>query len=436
MTDANEMIVGDDKLQLDKDWRPLSFSKDGETETTGVVFAGYGMQVPASEGSAEYDSYVHLNVGNQWVMVLRDLPQEITPERRQQLARYSSPRRKATIARDMGAKGIIFVAGPTSKVKNQLIRFDLNASHANVSIGAVSISNEAALKMFRDSGEDLAKIQAELDDGSLQMGFPIEGVKASATVGIERKRGSGRNVLARLPSGQQANQQLPVLVVGAHIDHLGRGGGSSSLAKDDEQDRVHVGADDNASGVAAMLEIAQYLATEKKSGRLKPKRDLIIAAWSGEELGLFGSQAFVDSFYELYPDTPRPKSDAADAASEPVAHAHSHGASSDAEPLTGAVAAYLNLDMVGRLREKLVIQGIGSSPGFAGDVQRRNVPVGLELQLDKTSTRLPTDASSFVGREVPILSAFTGAHEDYHTPRDTPDKLNYEARRRCHGCLP
>ena len=121
-------------------------------------------------------------------MVLRDLPQEITPERRQQLARYSSPRRKATIARDMGAKGIIFVAGPTSKVKNQLIRFDRNASHANVSIGAVSISNEAALKMFRDSGEDLAKIQAELDDGSLQMGFPIEGVKASATVGIERKR--------------------------------------------------------------------------------------------------------------------------------------------------------------------------------------------------------------------------------------------------------
>ncbi len=82
--------------------------------------------------------------------------------------------------------------------------------------------------------------------------------------------------------------------------------------------------------------------------------------------------------------------------------------------------------MVGRLREKLIIQGIGSSPGFAGDVQRRNVPVGLDLQLDKTSTRLPTDASAFVARGVPILSAFTGAHEDYHTPRDTPEKLNYE----------
>ncbi len=174
-----------------------------------------------------------------------------------------------------------------------------------------------------------------------------------------------------------------------------------------------------------MLEIAQYLAAEKRSGRLKPKRDLLVAAWSGEELGLFGSQAFVDNFSTLYPDAPRQDVHAAEAPAD-VAQAHAHGASPDAEPLTAAVAAYMNLDMVGRLREKLVVQGIGSSPGFAGEVQRRNLPVGLELQLDKASSRLPTDTSAFVGRSVPILSAFTGAHEDYHTPRDTPDKLNYE----------
>ena len=74
----------------------------------------------------------------------------------------------------------------------------------------------------------------------------------------------------------------------------------------------------------------------------------------------------------------------------------------------------------------MVIQGIGSSPKFESLVNRRNVPVGLPLTLDRTSTRLPTDASAFVAREVPILSAFTGAHEDYHTPRDTKEKLNYE----------
>jgi len=422
LTDQNELRIGDKTLSIDKEWRPLAFSKTGPIEVADIVFAGYGMQVPKTEETSEYDSYVHLNVAGQWVLVFRDLPQEITPEQRQQMARYSSPRRKATVARDMGAKGIIFVAGPTSQVKRQIIRFDDQGSHAAVSIAAISISNDVAAELFQAADEDIAKVQKSLDDGSLSLGYPLDAT-ASATIGINRKRGTGRNVLARLNAADDPNPAMPVLILGAHIDHLGRGGGSSSLATDDERDSIHVGADDNASGVAAMLEIAQYLAAEKSAGRLKPKRDFIVAGWSGEELGLFGSKAYVESFYELYPNAPQPKPSPQ---SDENAPASGHGAATQSEPLTAAIAAYLNLDMVGRLREKLVIQGIGSSPGFSSDVQRRNVPVGLELQLDKTSTRLPTDASSFVGRSVPILSAFTGAHEDYHTPRDTPDKLNYD----------
>lgn len=440
LTDHNRMTVGENDLILDEQWRPLSFSGDGESEPSEVVFAGYGMQVPAvviEEGSGderagesetrEYDSYAHLDVADKWVMVLRDLPQEITPERRQQMARYSSPRRKATIARDLGAKGILFVAGPTSKVARELIRFDNEASQAGVSIGVVSINNEVAARLFRTSGKELSNVQKQLDDGSDQMGFALPGVTVSATIGIERETGVGRNMIARLPATENENT-YPVVVLGAHIDHLGLGGGSSSLASGDEKERVHFGADDNASGVAVMLEIAQYLAAEKKAGRLKPKRDLLVAAWSGEELGLFGSQAFIESFHDLYPDAPPADATRADATDvdESSRQAHSHGMATDAEPLTEAIAVNLNLDMVGRLRQRLTIQGIGSSPGFAGEVQRRNVPIGLQLQLDKQSTRLPTDASAFVARDVPILSAFTGAHEDYHTPRDTADKLNYE----------
>lgn len=428
LTDSNKMTLDGKELEIDKDWRPLSFSTTGEIGSTGIVFAGYGMQVPAPEGEeddlfAAYDSYVHLAVGGQWVMVLRDMPQEIPAERRQQMARYSDPRRKAALARDLGAKGIIFVAGPTSKVKKELIRFDRDASQASVSIGVISMSNEVANQIFQKAEQDLAKAQAALDDGSMQMGIQLTGVKAAATVGIERKRGQGRNVIARLPADESPNYKSPALIVGAHIDHLGKGSGSNSLANDDERDQVHVGADDNASGVAAMLEIAHYLANEKRSGRFQAKRDLIVAAWSGEELGLFGSKAYVDAFHDLYPEASRAEPTQETEASK---QASAHGASPDAESLNPAIAAYMNLDMVGRLREKLVIQGIGSSPKFAAEVQRRNVPVGLEIQLDKTSTRLPTDASSFVGRSVPILSAFTGAHEDYHTPRDTPDKLNYD----------
>lgn len=421
ITPNNSLKIGDHVAKLDEDWRPLSFSADVSIEPTEVVFAGYGMRVPGSEDAPEYDSYVHLNVANRWVMVFRDLPQEITPERRQQLARFSSPRRKASFARDMGAKGIIFVAGPTSKVRDPLIRFDSAASAAGVSIAAISISNEMAAKLFSQADGDMKQQQAELDDGSLAMGYILEGAKVGASVQIERKTGVGRNVIARLPAADDGRPTYPLVMVGAHVDHLGRGGGSNSLATDDERDLVHQGADDNASGVAAMLEIAQYLAGEKQAGRLKARRDLVVAGWSGEELGLFGSQAFVESFHQLYPDAPKAEVD-----EELQRAARAHGMTTDAAPLTDAVAVYLNLDMVGRLREKLVVQGIGSSPKFEALVNRRNVPVALPLTLDKTSTRLPTDASAFVARDVPILSAFTGAHEDYHTPRDTKEKLNYE----------
>jgi len=416
-------------LVIDEQWRPLSFSGDGNFEAAPVVFAGYGLVTPATDAIPEYDSYVHLDVADKWVMVLRDLPQEIKPELRQHWARYSAPRRKATIARDLGARGIIFVAGPTSEVKQQVIRFDRDASQAGVSMAVVSIDNETAKSWLASDGKSLAEEQKSLDGGEMAMGFELPSVKVAGHVEIKRNTGTGRNVLARLRAADASIHPVqPVVIVGAHIDHLGVGGGGSSLASDDEREKIHVGADDNASGVGAMLEIAQYLANEKTAGKLDAKRDLIIAAWSGEELGLFGSQAFVKEFYSLYPDAPRLKLDpeAAAAAETRAAMLAAHGASPEDEPLTPATAAYLNLDMVGRLREKLVIQGLGSSPAWEGEIQRRNVPVGLALQLDKIATRLPTDAAALVARGVPILSAFTGAHEDYHTPRDTPEKLNYE----------
>jgi len=425
---SNEKAT-DSTLAFDQQWRPLSFSGNGDFESGAVVFAGYGLVTPATESIPEYDSYVHLDVADKWVMVLRDLPQEIKPELRQHWARYSAPRRKATIARDLGARGIIFVAGPTSEVKQELIRFDRDASQAGVSMAVISIDNATATSWMAAAGKKLAEEQAGLDAGEMAMGYELPGVSVSATINIERKTGTGRNVLAILrSSNQEQTKKQPVVIVGAHIDHLGVGGGGSSLARDDEREQIHVGADDNASGVGAMLEIGQYIANETSSGKLNAKRDLLIAAWSGEELGLFGSQAFVKDFFKLYPDAPKLQLDpeAAAAAETRAAMLAAHGAAPEDEPLTSSIAAYLNLDMVGRLREKLVIQGIGSSPSWEGDVQRRNVPVGLALQLDKASTRLPTDAAALVSRSVPILSAFTGAHEDYHTPRDTPDKLNYE----------
>ena len=454
LTDQNALTSGDQAYELDAQWRPLAFSGSGDFSAKPIVYAGYGLVAPEGEDFEGYDSYVHLDVADKWVLMFRDLPQDISSDLRQQIARYSSARRKVMAARDHGAYGVIFVAGPTSKVSSELIRFESDASAGGTSLPVVSVTNKVAQSWLAQAGKDLGQLQKSLDTGDMAMGFELEGSSLAAEIGIEHRTGVGRNVVARLQVGERPT--LDCIMIGAHVDHLGIGQNSSSLARDDERELIHYGADDNASGVAAMLEIAQYLAAQLRSGELKPERDLLVAAWSGEELGLFGSQAFADQFYELYPQSAMllhghvgggeafkgnedgsaaPAEDAQAGKGQAEAgdpHAGlavpgiaGHGSSADAAPLYPAIAAYLNLDMVGRLREKLVVQGIGSSPEWAGIVQRRNVPVGLSLQLDKTATRLPTDAAVFVGRGVPSLAAFTGAHEDYHTPRDTADKLNY-----------
>jgi len=242
------------------------------------------------------------------------------------------------------------------------------------------------------------------------MGFTLEDVQLSASIDVRQVKRTGRNALGRLRSGDKPSEQI--VIVGAHVDHLGKGPSGSSLARDDETEKIHLGADDNASGVAAMLEVAEYLAGQKANGKLKLKRDILFAAWSGEELGLIGSSHFAKTF------------------KPPTAHVHGahrgpHGAPKDNNSLYPAIAACLNMDMVGRLDKKLILQGIGSSSIWRGEIERRNVPVGLPIGLQEDSY-LPTDASTFFMRGVPILSAFTGSHSEYHTPRDTPEKLNYD----------
>ena len=194
--------------------------------------------------------------------------------------------------------------------------------------------------------------------------------------------------------------------VGAHIDHLGNGS-SGSLAKEEELGQTHYGADDNASGVAAMLEVAQFISFQKRNGKLPVGRDLICAGWSGEELGLHGSNHFVERYL---------KEHGQEIAVE---------GGGTRQSIQNQIAAYLNMDMVGRFDGKLVMQGLGSSDWWAPAIEKRNIAVGLTLQTQQ-DTNLPTDASEFYRAGVPILAAFTGSHQDYHTPRDTPDKLNYD----------
>ncbi len=383
--------------ELDVDWRPLSFSKAGSVGFSEVVFVGYGINAPSEGEEREYDSYGDLAVEGKWVVALRYLPDDVTPERRQHLSRYASLRFKAMEARDRGAAGIIIVSGPSSQAREELVPLRFDASVSGAAIPAISISDDLAGQLFAGSGQDLGQTQTALDGGEVVPGFELPGATIGAHFSMTFEQSTGRNVLGRLVVGETPSDE--VVVIGAHVDHLGRGGGGESLAKPEEQTEIHPGADDNASGVAALIEIAQDLAAKDAAGELdEDQRDIVFAAWSGEELGLLGSNHYVKAMRTEM---------------------------GDAESIYPGVAAYLNMDMIGRLDDSLIIQGTGSSPFWTAEIEKRNVPVGLSISLSQ-DTYLPTDATSFYLAGVPILSAFTGAHSEYHSPRDTADTLVYE----------
>jgi Tol biopolymer transport system component len=384
-------------------WRPLSFSKTGEIEPAEIVFGGYGLNLPegtneSGEKQEMYSSYVHLDAKGKWVMMFRYIPEGLSPEERQRFARHASLRYKAMTARQKFAKGIIVVSGPNAKVKSELVPLGFDASMAGSGIAAISVTNELAAQLLEGSGKDLEELQDHLDTGEMMQGFKLPGKTLGGTIDIQHEKKTGRNVLASISAGPAAVHN-PAIIIGAHIDHLGPNAGNGSLARDEEKNKIHVGADDNASGVAGMLEIAEYLADQVLSGKIELTRDVIFAAWSGEEIGLLGSAHYVREAAKFFGDE-------------------------DAK-INLMFGACLNLDMIGRLNKTLVLQGVGSSNFWPAEIEKRNVPVGLPLTL-QNDTYIPTDATSFYLKGVPILSAFTGAHEDYHTPRDTVDKINLE----------
>ena len=236
------------------------------------------------------------------------------------------------------------------------------------------------------TGQTLEDVQASLDSGNPHVaGFEIPGVEVAIDARLERRQGTGHNVVGLLPARGNASVDKPYIMLGAHYDHLGHGRGGNSLARDDEAGQIHNGADDNASGVAAVLSAGAALAGVER------RRGVILAFWSGEELGLLGSADFVDT--------------------APV-------------PMD-RIAAYLNFDMVGRLKEnKLTVQAVGTSSIWTELVEELNEPLGLGLQF-VSDPYLPTDVMSINAAEVPSVAFFTGSHEDYHRPTDDADTVNY-----------
>jgi len=398
ITNQNQLVVtasGKAPLQweVEKDFRPLSFTANGDV-TGDTVFAGYGLFVPgkAEEG---YDSYAGLNVSNKIVLALRYVPEEVEPKRRQELNRYAGLRYKAMLARERGARAVLFVTGPNSPNAGELAPLSFDSSLAGSGIVALSISSNVANAILSGSGKDLKALQSSLDreNPHAEGGFSVSNVQVTVSAGVQYLKKRDRNVLALLPPAIEANPEF--VIVGGHYDHLGHGE-TGAMQRQGEEDKIHPGADDNASGSAVVLELAAALAQEKTRNPNAFQRGIVFSFWSGEEIGLIGSSYFVE---------------------HPLV------------PLSNVIA-YINFDMVGRLNEnKLILQGAGSSPAWRRLAEKKNVAAGFNLVLQE-DPYLPTDVTAFYPKHVPVLNFFTGSHDDYHRPTDTADKLNYEGMAR------
>lgn len=226
--------------------------------------------------------------------------------------------------------------------------------------------------------EELPGIEPAGDDGDWFQGFPVPGVD-----GIT----AGRNVLAKL-RGSDPELAAQAIVLGAHYDHVGYGQHGNSLDAlpgADGQPQIHNGADDNASGSAALLEVAAALATADTP----PRRTILFQWYSGEELGLIGSRYWADN--PLHP--------------------------------LDDVVAMLNCDMIGRpVGSTLLVGGVGTAPLWPELLEELRRPLELEIVYDQTGIA-PSDNSSFYAKQIPVLFFFTGVHEDYHRPGDDAHKI-------------
>lgn len=372
-----DLTIDGRAFAVDRDFVPLGFSASGQA-SAGVVFAGYGITAP----EYDYDDYAGIDVRDRFVLVLAYEPGEMDPHSRfdgDANTPHAELRTKAINAREHGALGLLVVRGPRYHDQDELAKPRPDTGYMSSGLLAAQVSRKVADRLLAGTQWDLARFQEFID---------IHGVPRSRALGdslrlrvsLVKKRAFVYNLVG-LWRGADSTRAL---VIGAHYDHLGRGGEHSLAPR--EESRIHPGADDNASGTAALLALARAWTSRPE----RPSHDVVFASFAGEELGLLGSAHYVS-------DPPRPV------------------ASTD---------AMLNFDMVGRLRDsKLIIMGTGTGLGLDSLMSTAARPYHLSLALNQDGYG-PSDHSSFYRAHVPVLAFFTGAHADYHKPSDTWDKVD------------
>ena len=373
----NRLAVNGAEQTFETNFSTLAFSSSATLESS-VVFVGYGFKI--NNEKLIWNDYQAVDVTNKWVLILRGDPEPDSTE--SVFLSQSSDRNKTMIAKDQGAKGVILVSGVSWDSKDKLTT--MSERNYDIGIPVIQVKRDVADLILNTQGkiEDLEKqLLADRHSNSIELASQVV---ATTDVVVESK--TTQNVVAML-EGSDKLLKKEYIVIGAHIDHLGMGGKGTGSRKPDTT-AVHNGADDNASGVAAMMEIAQKLASKHK----KVKRSIVFVAFAAEEMGLIGSQKFVES--GLIPNE--------------------------------SVLAMINLDMVGRMnKNELQISGTKTSTKNEAILKKLNADSTLKLAFSPEGSG-PSDYASFYNKSIPVFAFTTGVHLDYHTPFDDIDRINFD----------
>ena len=373
----NEIRFNNKKYDINTDFMPLEFSSNASF-TADVAFIGYGFSI---KDSVEWDDYKYIDVKDSWVAILMGSPDGDHPHSK--YADHIPIRKKAILAKDNDAKGVLFINQSDSDEFIPL-RYDPNSN--NMDIPVVQISRKFANDLLNDS---LQFFQDEINSDLLSRSFLLN-KSIDSKISLKKETIQIPNIIGMI-HGNHDNHKNEYIVIGAHFDHLGYGGQSSGSLAPDERS-IHNGADDNASGMAGVLEIAEKL----KANQFELNRSILFMGYNAEEQGLLGSKHYVNN-----PTVPLKN-----------------------------IITMINMDMIGRMsNNKITVGGTGTSSAF--DSILNNVEKNHDLLTTKSPEGFgPSDHSSFYINDIPVLFFFTGAHNDYHKPSDDWAQINVEGEKK------
>jgi len=389
---ANDQKPTRIELVLGKDFTPLAISGNGRFDLP-LAFAGYGITAP----KANYDDFAGIDVTNKAVVMLRHEPRDEVNDKESAAIKetaYTAIRHKAANACEHGASAVIFCSDQAEMRRRRgkddtLLAFHVaGTTFTHPDVPVIACRRAVVDRVLHALGEtELGGIEDEIDRTLKPAGRDLPGWRIQGETELRHVECEVKNVAAILPGeGPLADE---VVILGAHYDHLGYGSRSTLPSK---PLAIYHGADDNASGVAVVLEVARDLSHRQE----KLHRTVIFLLFTGEEWGFWGS-----SYYVNDPIVPMSRT-----------------------------AAMINLDMVGRLREEaMTVNSVGTGTGFSDLLDEMNRPYGFHLtKVAGASGR--SDQASFYAKRVPNIHFFTGKHPDYHRPTDTFPGLNLSGMRR------